>query len=159
MTPSATRSSSAERQGRGPGMPSTIGTKMNNTSGLAELIERVERATEGGWELDADVAWEALGQDWSSGPERTVSEPTPHIELLPAYTASLDAALGLCKRALPSAYVGVQENRYPEGDGNDRTWNGYVQFGDDEHESSARPSPALALVLSTLKAIQQEQKT
>ncbi len=58
---------------------------------FGELLARLEAATEWNRELDREVAWAVLEQDWSS-------DDWERAERRPQFTASLDAAIGLVER-------------------------------------------------------------
>lgn len=154
---------------------------MNNTSGLAELIERVERAMGPDREIDRLIArlvgwhrveprfsrsrkggWIApedfMGVESSGAPRLDSLHGTTIWPDVPAYTASIDAALVLLERVLPGwtvANVGQDDTK--------RWWaelrEGFQTSYSRVATSGPLASPALALVLSTLKALQEEQKT
>lgn len=133
-----------------------------------DLLERVGAATGPDREIDAEIAWACLEEDWSSGPERAVSEPFAHIKMLPEYTASLDAALALVERVLPGWLPSVEKRRGlgapPTGmvsaDIAGRSgwegWTGRVRLTAGIYYFENAPTPAIALLAAMLRAIKQQ---
>ncbi len=138
---------------------------------LTDLIERVEGATEGDRETDCEL-WalhHGLTLEWQgttlvAGEEGVVGWIDPGRLArnfytnraktgpgsIPAYTASLDAALALCERVLPGLWwnVGVCS-------ADPLTYS--ADFSDGTEEPG--PTPALALILAMLKALQAKEPT
>jgi hypothetical protein len=110
---------------------------------LTDLIERVEGATGPDRHIDRAI-WYALVQD---NPPAGEKDPT-HAAL---YTTSLDAALALCERVLPKYEVELFQ-RF-RGDG----WG--VNWRAKHLDTAYAPTPALALILAMLKAIQAKDPT
>lgn len=129
-----------------PAAPQADGVGMSRVS---DLIERVERATGADRELDAELAWALLDQDWSSGPERAVSEPLSRILLLPAYTGSVDDALALIERVRPGWDYRVERNGSLHSAA---VWKSGTYIGGYGAEDA--PTPALALCLALLRAME-----
>lgn len=119
-----------------------------------ELLSRLAVASEGSRELDRDLAklidraeWEKCA-NWASQPCGAQPETIDRDALrwLPAYTASLDAALALAERVLPGWFISLE--RYSDG------W--YATTCDHStsqrrFQGSQKPA-ALALCIAILKA-------
>lgn len=123
---------------------------------LAELIERVERLTGPDNRIDGDIEywvkfgplseWENIGGGWRRHKATGRQEKFDYGAPTPAFTASLDAAIGLTERVLPGQSVligwGQTEQTLP-----------WARIGVWSEADAACPTPALALVLATLKAL------
>ena len=122
---------------------------------LPSLIVRVERLEGPDREVDLEIA-RALVPDvictrlvrWPP-PER--EEDFTHWE----YTASLDAVVALAERVLPALAPAIGMNVHH------RYWHGRLSFvradGDVDGYSADAPTPALALLLALLRAVQAQQ--
>jgi len=147
---------------------------------LADLIERVEGATGPDREADCEL-WalhHGLTLEWQgttlvAGEEGVVGWIDPGRLArnfytnraktgpgsIPAYTASIDAALALCERVLPEAWPGFQRNRVTDPA---RAWSAWLEIFPegvnfpDTYDFNA-PTPALALILAMLKALQAKE--
>jgi hypothetical protein len=129
-------------------------------SALADLIARVEAATEGSSELNCKIAL-ALGTAWTE----TLDRPGFKGEYMRGdhgpVTRSLDAALALAERALPGWFVTI--DRYVMDDfagpqslpvaaaSARHRWRAWVKHGGSAGFGAA-PTPALALCLAVLRA-------
>lgn len=133
----------------------------------AELIARLEAAEMGSRELDA-LVHVAVADD----PNTYVVEPHPDSMfshqpgwyrtgndlsvLADPVTTSLDAALALAERVLPSAYLGIQQNRGVEAG---CSWSAFLECYDkqveamESIETDAHTAP-LALCIAILKALE-----
>lgn len=107
-------------------------------SELAALIARVEAATGPNFDLECHIgsAVEPERMAWCGYP--------------PNYTHSLDAALSLVERVLPGCEVRIDRKEDATGRASAHRDGGSIA-------SASAPTPALALVLATLKAIQAAQ--
>ena len=133
---------------------------------LGELIERVEKLTGPDREVDCEIAW-ATGWDieatnysgtwrrafpsWRGVGERT--HRAADNWGVPPFTASLDAAVALVERVLPAWSWECRASG--TGDkGQATVWNPIKAPGhNDEQLAYNCPSPAIALVLATLRAV------
>lgn len=131
---------------------------------MGDLIARLEAATEGNRELDCLIReWD--DPRYTSG-RRVMyyGEPTgEHVSVdtggwseSPAFTTSIDAAVALIERKLPSANcIGVES--YPDDDGA-TTWEAYVSRNrvNEGHwmKTGFAKTPALALCLALLRALE-----
>lgn len=115
---------------------------------LSSLIERLEKAEGPNRVLDATICW-ALGHEpWAGEKEETLPffmEGSKIDKLTPAYTASIDAAVSLAERVLPGHQVNV--TKFTSTIARASIGNGWLA-------ASNHKTPALALVLSTLRALQ-----
>lgn len=122
-------------------------------SDLTDLIARCEAATGSDRGLDA-LIWYALIEKPSSGQKLD----RDMIDRWPRYTASVDEALALIERALPDGCPGLQKNR---GTKPPRRWAAWLEvFGGEAGYAryvGAAPTPALALCLSLLRALQANE--
>lgn len=126
----------------------------SSLSDLQTLSATVDAASVPDRELDGEVAWAVLGQDWSSGPEKAISEPFPHIKTLPAYTADVGAALQLVERVLPGWRVHLSIGGGPN------TADLCLSNAYPERAPVEGATPALALLAALLRAlINTEGKT
>ena len=128
---------------------------------MRELIAKLEAATEGSRELDAEIYWavdNAAAQRayWNAalGLPRKLTGLMPSglgrigVECsAPHYTASLDAALTL----LPAGYGAVSASINESGKSSVRIGHPYV-FGEGA-------TPALALTIAALKARTDDKET
>lgn len=107
-------------------------------SDLLKLIERLENASEGSRELDAEIA-NSYGGLSGMGYEiwEAVEAHAPH------YTTSLDAALTLVPEG---CYVRIETG--PAHDFH----SAEIEADDDDYDALNAPSPALALCIASLKA-------
>lgn len=120
---------------------------------LRELVERLEAAEGPSRELDAEIA-RALGwKDVGIGPHapQTVKWVRPDgsetFNRLPAYTASIDAALTL----VPEGWEWTVGNTYAEGRTFARVEN-FALKGEPNFNVDGQRPPALALTIAALKA-------
>lgn len=127
---------------------------------LGELIARIEGLTGPDREADCEIAWVTewdtqgshggLWRDaypsWRGDEWRT--NRAANNWGVPAYTASLDAAVALCERVLPGWGISLGINI--------KTYGAHIwKPGALGPEFSGRHSrPAIALVLATLKALE-----
>ena len=88
---------------------------------MSDLIKRVESASEGDRELDGDICvaldgggeivWKQANYTMEAYPARKVARANYvggiAYEHVPHYTASLDAAIALCARALPGTEIEI----------------------------------------------------
>lgn len=137
---------------------------------LSELIERVEKATGPDRELDT-----CLWLKFTPGATRRVvhvkhahspaewdidetREASGQLITVPAYTASLDAALALADRVLPGCWWMAAKGRLRASE---PLYGARLFFGTDEAigEAEHEQSAALAIVLALLKALSQEPQT
>lgn len=108
---------------------------------LSELIERLEKAEGPSRILDYAIH-EATNPALRAG---------VRFGNVPAYTSSIDVAVSLAERTLPTlskiqlqTYVGGQFNHCE------------IETDDGDFEAHNRPNAALALVLATLRALQSK---
>lgn len=143
---------------------------------LAQLIAKLEAASEGSRELDAAM-FRAIGAplpdkfanlnlELTWGPDGSAYMPVGEMQVRyepPAYTTSLDAIVALIERKLPGWTLARL------GQNDDKTWyaelrEGYLTSYDRVASSSYRPgsrpaTPALALCIAFLRALQAQQET
>jgi hypothetical protein len=141
---------------------------MTSPQHLQSLLSRVEAAQGEDRKLFSDVFAALLPTIF--GPHQRLEIDSPEWIFRNLVGGFLNAqawesaALSLCERVLPEAYVGMQQNRWGEGGGggaeNDRSWSAYVntfagwQNTDNNYEFSARSkTPALALLCAILRAL------
>jgi hypothetical protein len=104
---------------------------------ITDLIERVEGATGPDRALDTAIERALFGDEpITEGWQGTLE-----------YTASLDLALALCERVLPGWRVSVAHERNGE-------WSAFLITEDCDTAKAYAPSPALALILAMLRALQ-----
>lgn len=132
-------------------------------SALQELLERVEAATGPDREIDAAIWLQmvpgATRKQWSYVHARTnrvcsvdETRDAGRLIIVPAYTASIDAAVGLVERMLPMGTWSLYNSDpkcIPKGG------SAYI-FADSDDEDSFRAAgatPALALIAALLKAM------
>jgi len=127
-------------------------------SALSDIIARLEKATGPDRDVDAHIAlatgWLVLGTN--IGPEWC--DPNNRPAGLPAYTASLDAAL----RLVPEGWGGSvdvypESYRRPDADGKRLKWGGAASISPDFGDiarliTACAKTPALALCIAALKA-------
>ncbi len=139
---------------------------------LDEMIARVEAATGGDRELDIrlTLAFNGPGSGINAAllyTEKNVAylagllSDNPHAPDVPAWTSSLDATLALTERVLPG--------ECPEGSGRplwlpkiERLFNGQwrcvlYRVSDGHKPKEDAPTPTLALLLATLKALRHDR--
>lgn len=115
---------------------------------MEDLIERLEKATEGSRELDADI-FEVIGGELyqrarvlaakpCGAPEDTITEAARGYA--PRYTTSVDAALTL----VPEGRLWSIGSRVKVG--------GFVAVLDQDSKSHTGATPPLALCIATLRA-------
>lgn len=139
-------------------------------SAISELIERVEKATTGSRELDAEIA-RALGLI-PEGPGWTESSPGIWHKNLrwgrvnaefdgvyspPSFTTSIDAALALVEAKLPGWSYGVAmrgDKLRREGCDDERA---YAWLKNGEQAEADAPTLALALCLALLSALEKKK--
>jgi len=115
---------------------------------LAELIERLEKADEGSLELDKAIlmsfgfTWRGMNY-WHHDDRTMWRGPT-------FFTRSLDAAVALAERVLPDVGWSVATNRIDRRRVA-RLWTGEI----DDGKAHAGASPAIALCLAILKAMER----
>ena len=112
------------------------------------LIERLEAATDGGRELDREIA-QKLGWGRSGTRGRWVHPETKKLTPLPHFTRSLDAALTLIPGGWEASINTQGHARLFPPDGDDGA--GGYDFSDLRHFSRGA-TPALALCIGLLKA-------
>jgi hypothetical protein len=106
---------------------------------MTDLIKRLEEAEAGSRGLD----WEIDRLFPSLGTPPAYEWP---VELIPAFSRSLDAALALAERVLPGWTRGVDEQN------NGRWKAGVFDRASLAHFATEAPTPALALCIAVLKA-------
>lgn len=121
---------------------------------LRELIERVEAASEGSRELDADIA---LTQGWQELPGDNWLGPEAQI-VVPHYSTSVDAALTLVPT---ECRFNLSKRPFAEGrqDGyHAQVW--YSRYYASVHDipNAYAFTPALALVAASLRALQHQKE-
>lgn len=126
---------------------------------LSDLIERVEKLNKPDREIDAHVHAVTHGGrvHFIDTADNTVVWEKPidgfwirrllNLSRVPRLTASLDAAVALTERLLPG-----QEWAVGRRDNFCNAW-GKVRIGTLESVADVAPTPAIALVLATLKAL------
>lgn len=132
---------------------------------LAQLIGRLKAASEGSrpldWLIAEEIGDEAFRLKAAAWPPFA---PGSKIDKgIPAFTTSLDAIVALIERKLPGWTVARL------GQNDDKTWHaelreGYLTSYDRVATSSYRPgsrpaTPALALCIAFLRALQAQQET
>ncbi|MGX5719875.1 hypothetical protein [Shinella zoogloeoides] len=129
---------------------------------LSSLIARLEKAEGPDRELDRDIAltvdgfvYEKRGKDakpWfyhsTIGGRRQLISPY-NSERLPAYTSSIDAAVSLAERVLPGRSVMMGWRQSSET----KPW---ARVGHWTDPDATGATPAIALVLATLRALDQK---
>lgn len=134
-------------------------------SDLSSLIARLEAAEGPSREFDRDIAltvdgfvYEKRGKDakpWfyhsTLRGRRQLISPY-NSERLPAYTSSIDAAVSLAERVLPGWDWGTQS--FGEDGAQGKVWK--HGWHDDTVIYADHSSPVIALVLATLRALQQK---
>ena len=141
-------------------------TPSEGGSALADVLERVRAAKGPDRELDSAI-WCAVGcptpgliaQDEHPEPRRQGRKLASHV---PAYTASVDAALALVGRVLPGTYGRVEPRFFIDGD--KVRWRGYtirprwIDYTPDDDwfdvSQADGPTPALALLAALFRALQ-----
>jgi len=141
---------------------------------VRELLEKIEAATGPDREIDTAIWLQmtpgATRSQWSyihkaSGRECFVDETrdeTRRLITTPAYTASIDAAVGLVERMLPGRDVNLEIGNV----GPDRVTDAYISGADGYFEEPKTPdahgyglTPALALCAALIRAlIEQENR-
>lgn len=120
---------------------------------IPELIEKLEKATGPDRELDADIAITlkliAEREWWSvnylSG------------DMIPAYTASIDAAVQLCERVLPGWVIDFISQDFmsvPEGY---RGIGWTVEIINQVRVQGQSSKPSIALCIAILRALQPKE--
>jgi len=132
---------------------------MTEVRNLSELLARVEKATKREREVDAAIAlafgWRHVMEPYSGGDPIPCWYDHNNIEqFLPYFTSSLEAAVALVERVLPGvSYVQRHDPDQIKWDGRHYAAN----VGDMPHEGGnfwiAAPTPALALIAATLRAL------
>jgi len=117
-----------------------VAVARKNASRLSDLISRVEIATEG----DRGLDWELHCLNGIEG----VGSYGAH----PSYTASLEAAVALCERMLPGK-AWMTWVSFP------KTVDEFYGAAIDDGENSYSKTPALALCLALLRALQETEKS
>ena len=118
------------------------------TAKLSEIVRRLEEAKGPDFVSDRDILMNIdTLEDWDW------SDP-------PKYTASLDAAISLVERVLPGANASVHFDfghaRPPYGKA--RIAHHKIGDGDTEFVTDWMPTPALALLLAAMKALEKEKQ-
>lgn len=116
----------------------------------AELIRKLEEATEGNWELDFEIqqqveGWRNLGGGWREILATGKREQWNYTRSSPAYSTSLDAALTL----IPEGTVWCLETNSTD------VFDCVItspHMDRDHYQWSCAPTPALALCIAALKA-------
>lgn len=125
----------------------------------AELLKRVQDVKGADREVNEKLAliagWHQVGERLSDG--KTIQcwyDPDGVEQFVPRYTASIDAAVGLVEKMLPSAGVTIGVDR-------DRKVYASVRWGDGVKDVALAnaPSPALALLAALLQALIQKEET
>lgn len=134
---------------------------------LASLLARVEAATGPDRETDAAIwlhftpgatRWSTRVRHAKTGHEWDVDETrdaTGYLVTVPDYTASLDAALALVERTLPSWMVSLLLSR-EHGRHFASVRNGSIINPDKIEGTGEATTPALALLAALLKALQAQ---
>lgn len=131
---------------------------------LSELIERVEKLDGPDRETDCEIAWLTdwnitgrHGGQWRDafpqwrGDESRTNQAANNWGV-PMFTASLDAAIALTERVLSGQEWSVG---YPDTLGS--AW-GKVRTGPLQSIQDSAPSPAIALILATLRALSAQER-
>lgn len=133
---------------------------------LADLIARLEGATEGSRELDCLIWLAAAPPEGTGAMGLTLAEAAAQYSdsleqvanwwrgMLPAVSTSLDAALGLAARVLPGWFWQISGPWAVSGDYEVRLSN----FGTGLMVTTQQPTPALALCLAILKAVRDKEE-
>ena len=131
-------------------------------SDLAALITRLEKAKEGSWELDAEIAehfghkieWKQANYVMTSYPVISWQAPDPYAgmrEPCPQFTTNLSAAVALCERALPGWHWSIRKKStnpdFFEGLVTQAAWS----YAADRFKASHDCAP-LALCIAILRA-------
>lgn len=125
----------------------------------AELIAKLESASEGSRELDEQISdalcdskfWTRINglSDEQGGMwmyEFEGHAPSSALRV----TTSIDAALALAERVLPEHWIGFQKNR---GSPPTEAWSCWIAFGGDPESIEADcATPALAICVALLRA-------
>jgi len=117
---------------------------MTRAKELAGLIERVEKATGPDGAIDDLLYW-TLKQHPAKGP----------FARIPAYTASIDAAVALVERLLPGIFWVIGQGKTNSVE---KLFGCQLLFGTEEIIGSGESDHApLAILLALLKALQESQ--
>ena len=148
------------------------------------LIEKLEAASEPSRELDAEVAVALEGWEWHGGGEpREFQRFAGHWKKPgeegygtlegqlckcaesgnsepPPYTSSLDAAVALVERVLPPLYGGtLPAYGWKWGVYKTLYWTAWVREHGDEGVEVMRKTPALALCIALLRALEAREES
>lgn len=123
--------------------------------GLIERLEKLERPSR-----DADWRVEQVLVRPEAFPETALWPPfmvgSKFERSIPSYTASLDAAVALVERVLPGWSWEARKSGF--GSGQASVWNPMEQPQPGTTiRADHKSSPAIALVIATLRALSQEQ--
>lgn len=95
---------------------------------------------------------------WERGVDGMWVRDVVKFSSVPKYTSSIDAAVSLAERVLPGWFWGITQG----SDGNDsyefqgNVWPGVTPFPAGLERFGYHRSPAIALVLAILRALQQK---
>lgn len=133
------------------------------------LIEKLEQASEPSRELDAELFMFLHPEaDTFKSPTRgewvtdAKSDVMDRFGELAPYTSSLDAAVALVERVLPSPFGGVASSGWEIGIyrlGRPGKWNVRLQSGWGHNINLEALTPALALCIALLKALEAREKS
>ncbi|MDP9590634.1 UNVERIFIED_ORG: hypothetical protein J2W19_003198 [Shinella zoogloeoides] len=122
-------------------------------SDLSSLIARLEKAEGPDRELDARICWALCLEPWAGTEEILLSHFSAGSRIdreTPAFTSSIDAAVSLAERVLPGHQVNV--TRFT-------STMARASIGNRWLAAENHKTPALALVLATLRALDQKGGT
>ncbi len=118
---------------------------------LTSLIEKLEKAEGPSRELDGDIHNTVLGTAYVFAPHSVTgfltSATNNGCPIVAGYTSSIDAAVSLAGRVLPGHQVNV--TRFTSTVARASIGNGWIA-------ASTHRTPALAICLATLRAIQSK---
>ena len=121
---------------------------------LRDLIERLERADGPDRELDALIWRRMENRSGVVFPDEKPGSPK-YPNHIPAYTASLDAALALKNRVLPGRAAAIGDMAFE--DAHRRPWAVIWSPGGTPGPSTEGATPAIALCLALLRTLETEQ--
>lgn len=116
----------------------------------ADLMERLERLEWPDRALDLEIlARVAQAGEWAEGDITYALSDVEGTTSPPAYTASLDTAVALVERVLPDAKWDVSTTGFRPG-------ATVVSFARRAREGAYAATPAIALLIAALKALDQQ---
>lgn len=127
---------------------------------LTALIERLEKADGPDRELDGSIHNRLFGTEYVRSPRSVTgfltSSENNGCPTVPAYTASIDAAVALAERVLPGSLYRIE--KLGDGSGLPTSKRGWATAGlPGEQEQAYAATPALAICIATLRALSAQE--